>query len=335
MRTMLKNVLRYDWNVDEIESMLSLPLNDLLWQAQQAHRQYFTANSIQLSTLLSIKTGGCPEDCKYCSQSSRNSTDIDGMPMLEKQAVLDAAKVAKENGATRFCISAAFRSPKAKLLDDICAMISEIKAMDMETCATLGMLNNNQAQKLREAGLDYYNHNIDTSPDYYPEITTTRTFEDRLNTLSNVRATGMSVCSGGIIGMGETRQQRAGMLAELARMQPHPDSVPINLLVSIAGTPMENNEPLDELEFVRIIACARLLMPASYVRLSAGREQIHDSTQALCFFAGANSIFYGEQLLTTSNPQMERDKNLFTRLGLQAEQGQAHHKTPSSRRITS
>ncbi len=321
--------MRYDWTIDEIESLFNLPFNDLLFRAQQAHRLHFDANQVQLSTLLSIKTGGCPEDCKYCPQSSRYETEVESELLMAKEKVITAAKAAQEQGATRFCMGAAWREPKGRAFEMVLEMIQDVRAMGMETCATLGMLTDEQAAKLKSAGLDYYNHNLDTDPEYYKEIISTRTYEERLDTLKSVRAHGMSVCCGGIVGMGESRRHRAGLVAQLNHMNPHPESVPINMLVKIEGTPMQALEDLDPLEFVRTIAVARITMPSSYVRLSAGREAMSDEMQALCFLAGANSVFYGEKLLTADNSDAERDQALFARLGLQAEQAN----TPSSRRI--
>jgi biotin synthase len=291
-------------------------LNDLLFEAQTVHRRQFDPNRVQLSQLLSIKTGGCPEDCKYCPQSARYDTDLQADKLMEIQAVLTEAAAAKANGATRFCMGAAWRSPKDRDLDKVCAMVEGVKALGMETCVTLGMLDGGQARRLKSAGLDYYNHNIDTSPEFYGEIITTRTFQDRLDTLENVRQAGLNVCCGGIVGMGEGRDTRAGMLVALANMPQHPESVPINMLVQVEGTPLFGEDGLDPLEFVRTIAAARIMMPGSFVRLSAGRETMSDELQALCFFAGANSIFYGEKLLTTPNPGEGRDAQLFARLGV-------------------
>lgn len=325
--------LRHDWSVEEIEALFELPLPDLIFRAQKALRAHFDPNRIQLSTLLSIKTGGCPEDCKYCPQSARYDTGVERELLLAKEQVLEAARKARQKGATRFCMGAAWREPKGRAFEVVLEMVREIKALGMETCATLGMLTEEQARRLKEAGLDYYNHNIDTDPDYYREIITTRRFEDRLDTLRHVRKAGLSVCCGGIVGMGESRRHRAGLIAQLARMDPHPESVPINLLVKVPGTPVAEEdrfaEDLDPFEFVRTIAVARITMPASHVRLSAGRQQMSDEMQALCFLAGANSIFYGEKLLTTGNQDAERDRALFARLGLVAEA----EPVPSSRRI--
>jgi len=322
--------MRYDWTVNEIEELFELPFNDLMFRAQQAHRAHFDANTVQLSTLLSIKTGGCPEDCKYCPQSSRYDTGVERELLMAKEEVLAAARAAKEKGATRFCMGAAWREPKGRAFEIVCDMVSEVRAMGMETCATLGMLTAEQAHKLKEAGLDYYNHNLDTDPEYYKQIISTRTYEERLDTLKHVRAEGMSICCGGIVGMGESRRHRAGLVAQLARMQPHPESVPINMLIKIEGTPMEKLDDLDNFEFIRTIAVARITMPGSYVRLSAGREVMSEEMQALCFLAGANSVFYGEKLLTAGNKDAENDQVLFTKLGLRAEE---KVDVPSSRRM--
>ncbi len=321
--------MRYDWTVDEIERLFALPCNDLMFRAQQAHRANFDANEVQLSTLLSIKTGGCPEDCKYCPQSTRYATEVESELLMKKDEVMKAARIAKEKGASRFCMGAAWREPKGRAFDLVLEMIREVKAMDMEACATLGMLTAEQAAKLKAAGLDYYNHNLDTDPEYYKEIISTRTYEDRLDTLKNVRAEGMSVCCGGIVGMGETVRNRAGMIAQLARMNPHPESVPINMLVKVEGTPMQELDDWDHFEFIRTIAIARITMPSSHVRLSAGREVMSEEMQALCFLAGANSIFYGEKLLTTGNQDAENDQALFKKLGIRPEE----RPTPSSRRM--
>ena len=307
------------WRVADVAALYELPFNDLLFRAQQVHREHFDANAVQLSTLLSIKTGGCEEDCKYCSQSSHYDTGLTAEKLMDVDDVLAAARVAKENGATRFCMGAAWRSPKDRHLEPIKQMISGVKAMGLETCMTLGMLEDHQAKALSEAGLDYYNHNLDTSPEFYGQIISTRTYQDRLDTLERVREAGINVCCGGIIGMGESRRERAGLIAQLANMDPYPESVPINHLVAIEGTPLGDVEPLDPFEFVRTIALARITMPRAMVRLSAGRQQMNDATQALCFMAGANSIFYGDALLTTGNPQTEADRKLFARLGIKAE----------------
>jgi len=323
------SIMRYDWTVEDIEGLFALPFNDLIFRAQQAHRAHFDANEVQLSTLLSIKTGGCPEDCKYCPQSSRYTTEVESELLMKKDEVMKAARIAKQKGATRFCMGAAWREPKGRAFDLVLDMIREVKAMDMEACATLGMLDEEQAKKLSAAGLDYYNHNLDTDPEYYKEIISTRTYEERLDTLKNVRAEGMSVCCGGIVGMGETIKNRAGMIAQLARMNPHPESVPINMLVKVEGTPMQDLDDLDPFDFIRSIAVAKITMPSSHIRLSAGREAMSDEMQALCFLAGANSIFYGEKLLTTGNQDAENDQALFKRLGLRPEEAP----TPSSRRM--
>jgi biotin synthase len=308
--------LRHDWSEGEVLSLFALPFNDLLFAAQQVHRRHFDANAVQLSTLLSIKTGGCPEDCKYCPQSAHYETGVKAEKLMNVAAVVAAAQAAKEAGASRYCMGAAWRAPKDRDLDSVCAMVAGVKALGLETCATLGMLTRDQARRLKEAGLDYYNHNLDTAPDFYGEIISTRTYEDRLETLAHVREAGMNVCCGGIVGMGEGREDRAGLLVALANLPAHPESVPINMLVQVEGTPLSGTESLDGLEFVRTIAVARLMMPKSYVRLSAGRETMSDELQALAFLAGANSIFLGERLLTTRNPEAARDDALFARLGL-------------------
>ncbi|MGO2392834.1 MAG: biotin synthase BioB [Halomonas sp.] len=310
---------RHDWTLDEINALFALPFNDLLFQAQQVHRAHFDANAVQISTLLSIKTGACPEDCKYCPQSGHYNTQLEKEKLLEIEKVVEQAKAAKEAGASRFCMGAAWRSPRDKDLLLVEEMVRQVKAVGLETCMTLGMVDGEQASRLATAGLDYYNHNLDTSPDYYAEIITTRTYSDRLETLSNVRDAGMKVCSGGILGMGEEANDRSALLQQLAKLSPHPESVPINMLVKVPGTPLESVEDLDPIVFIRAIAVARIMMPQSHVRLSAGREQMNESTQALAFLAGANSIFYGDKLLTTSNPQANRDRALFTKLGLHPE----------------
>ncbi|WP_111414235.1 biotin synthase BioB [Billgrantia lactosivorans] len=317
--------IRHDWSLAEIEALFALPFNDLLFRAQQVHRAHFDANAVQVSTLLSIKTGACPEDCKYCPQSGHYTTGLDKEKLLEIEKVVEQARAAQEAGASRFCMGAAWRSPREKDLTVVMEMVRRVKALGLETCMTLGMVDANQASRLAEAGLDYYNHNLDTSPEYYGEIITTRTYADRLATLANVREAGMKVCSGGILGMGEAPRDRAALLQQLARLEPHPESVPINMLVKVPGTPLENVEDLDPIEFVRAIAVARILMPASHVRLSAGREQMDESTQALAFLAGANSIFYGDKLLTTGNPQATRDRALFDKLGLHPERRDTCH----------
>jgi len=317
--------LRNDWKLEEVEALFDLPFNDLLFQAQTLHRMTFDPNTVQVSTLMSIKTGGCSEDCSYCSQSARNNTDLDREKLAEVNAVLEAAREAKRAGSSRFCMGAAWRNPKSKDMERLLTMVSGVKALGMETCMTLGMLTEHQAQKLKKAGLDYYNHNLDTSEAYYGEVVTTRSYQDRLDTLEYVRDAGLNVCSGGIVGMGESRQDRAGLLATLANLPKQPDSVPINRLVKVAGTPldeMESLEELDPLEFVRTIAVARILMPKSWVRLSAGRESMSEELQALCFAAGANSIFSGEQLLTAPNAGEESDTTLFAKLGLKPQAGE-------------
>jgi len=315
----LPGTLRHDWTLPEVESLFAMPFMDLLFRAQRVHRQHQEPNTVQMSTLLSIKTGACPEDCKYCSQSVRYDTGLERETLLEIEQVVDSARRAKEAGATRFCMGAAYRSPKPKQVTAIAQMIREVRALGMETCATLGMLTPSQAVELKDAGLDYYNHNIDTSPEYYDKVITTRTFQDRLDTLEAVREAGLKVCCGGILGMGETTTDRANMLITLANLPVHPESVPINQLVQIPGTPLHGKAGVDPFDFVRTIAVARILMPAAHVRLSAGREAMSDELQALCFMAGANSMFYGEKLLTTGNPDVARDQKLFARLGLKAE----------------
>ncbi len=305
------------WTTKQVQALFELPFMDLLYQAQRVHREHHDPHKVQLSSLLSIKTGGCPEDCKYCPQSARYNTDVERERLLAIQEVVQSAQAAKDNGASRFCMGAAWRGPKEHQLEDVMEMIRQVKAMGLETCVTLGMLKEGQAEKLKEAGLDYYNHNLDTSPEFYGEIITTRTYQDRLDTLERVRNAGIKVCCGGIVGLGESRAQRAGLLSQLANLNPPPESVPINQLVKVAGTPLAETEDLDEFEFIRTIAVARIIMPKSNVRLSAGREQMSDGTQALCFLAGANSIFYGEELLTTANPRVEADKNLMARLDLE------------------
>jgi len=312
------SALRHDWSTDEIEQLFNLPFNDVLFHAQQVHRSHFDPNQVQVSTLLSIKTGRCPEDCGYCPQSVRYDTEVESEALLPLEEVLEQAQAAKAKGSSRFCMGAAWRSPKDRDLDQVIEMVKEVKALGLETCLTLGMLTEAQTQRLKQAGLDYYNHNLDTSPEFYGDIITTRTYQDRLDTLQHVRDAGMHVCCGGILGMGESRQDRISLMQQLANQPQHPESVPINMLVKVEGTPLENAEDLDPIEFVRSIAVARILMPASHVRLSAGRETMSDEMQALCFLAGANSIFYGEKLLTTPNPAADQDRLLFERLGLTA-----------------
>lgn len=315
--------IRNDWSKAEIEQLYQQPLLDLLLQAQQIHRQHFHANQIQVSTLLSIKTGKCPEDCKYCSQSAHYDSKLEAEKRIAVEKVIEAAKKAKASGSTRFCMGAAWRNPHARDMPYVIDMVKQVKNLGLETCMTLGMLNSSQAEQLKQAGLDYYNHNLDTSREYYSHIITTRTFDDRLDTLEHVRSAGLKVCSGGIVGLGETRRDRIGLLHELATLAIHPESVPINMLVPIEGTPLQNVEKLDVVEWIRTIAVARLIMPKSYIRLSAGRESLTDSDQALAFMAGANSIFSGDKLLTTNNNGEQKDHALFSKLGLHAEQVKA------------
>ncbi len=307
------------WSVAEIVELFELPFSDLIYRAQIVHRENFDPNQVQVSTLLSIKTGGCSEDCGYCPQSARYQTEVENQDLMQLEEVLAAARAAKESGASRFCMGAAWRSPKQRDLEPVLRMVQEVKAMGLETCATLGMLKEGQAEQLKEAGLDYYNHNLDTAPEFYGDVISTRTYQDRLDTLERVREADINVCCGGIIGMGESRVQRAGLIAQLANMSRPPESVPINLLTQVEGTPLHGTEALDPFEFVRTIAVARITMPASHVRLSAGRQSMHEGIQALCFIAGANSIFYGEKLLTTGNPEAEADQQLFARLGIKPE----------------
>jgi biotin synthase len=310
------------WRVADVVALYELPFNDLLYRAQTVHREHFDPNTVQLSTLLSIKTGGCEEDCAYCPQSVHHDTGLKADKLMAVDDVLKAAQIAKSNGATRFCMGAAWRNPKDRHLEPIKDMIRGVKAMGLETCVTLGMLEAHQAEGLRDAGLDYYNHNLDTSPEFYGQIISTRTYQDRLDTLERVRDVGINVCCGGIVGMGESRRERAGLITQLANLDPYPESVPINNLVQVEGTPLTGTAPLDPFEFVRTIAVARITMPGAMVRLSAGREQMDEALQALCFAAGANSIFYGDQLPTTSNPQAEADRKLLDRLGIRAEASQ-------------
>ena len=316
---MTDSPLRHDWSLTEIEALLDLPFNDLLFRAQSLHRERFDPNQIQMSSLLSIKTGACAEDCGYCSQSAKYDSGLEAEKLMPLEDVVKAAEAAKQKGASRFCMGAAWRNPTDKNLQRVIEMVEAVNGLGMETCLTLGMLTEQQAERLRDAGLDYYNHNLDTSPEFYGEVITTRTFDDRLQTLSHVRDAGINVCSGGILGMGESRRDRASMLRELVNLPKHPESVPINMLVKIEGTPLSQVEDLDPLEFIRTIAVARILMPNSYVRLSAGRGEMSDEMQALCFLAGANSIFYGERLLTTDNPEADRDRALLERLGMTTE----------------
>lgn len=318
------NATRHGWTTAEVLELFALPFNDLLFKAQSVHRQNFDPNKVQVSTLLSIKTGACPEDCKYCPQSARYDTGLAKERLMEVENVLLRAKEAKQRGATRFCMGAAWRNPHNRDMPAVTEMIKGVKSLGMETCMTLGMLSPDQAIMLKEAGLDYYNHNLDTSPEYYGDIISTRTYQDRLDTLDHVRKAGMNVCSGGIVGMGESASDRAGLLVQLANLQPQPESVPVNKLVKVTGTPLEEVEDLDEFEFIRTIAVARIMMPKSHVRLSAGREAMNEQMQALCFFAGANSIFYGCKLLTTSNPEEDADTRLFNKLGINTERGHSN-----------
>jgi biotin synthase len=308
---------RHDWAIAEVEALFALPFAELMFRAQQTHRAHHPANAVQMSTLLSIKTGACPEDCAYCPQSVRYDTGLEREKLVPLEEVRTRAQAAKDAGATRFCMGAAWRSPKKRDVEAVAAMIREVRSLGMETCATLGMLTPEQAHELKDAGLDYYNHNVDTSPEFYGEIITTRTYQDRLDTLAAVRQAGLNVCCGGIVGMGETTRDRASMLATLANLPQHPESVPINQLVRVPGTPLAGKADVDPFDFVRCIAVARIVMPAASVRLSAGREVMSDELQALCFLAGANSIFYGEKLLTTGNPDVARDRALLTRLGIE------------------
>ena len=307
---------RHDWCREELRSLFDLPLSELVFRAQSIHRTHFDPAAVQISTLLSIKTGGCPEDCAYCPQSAHFETGVSADRLMPLDAVLSEARAAQAAGASRFCMGAAWRSPKERDLERVCAMVKGVKALGLETCATLGMLTTPQAKKLKAAGLDYYNHNLDTSPEFYGKIITTRAYGDRLSTLDHVRAAGIHVCCGGIVGMGETREDRVGMIETLANLPVHPELVPINMLVRVAGTPLADTPPLDPIEFVRTIAVARIAMPQSMVRLSAGRETMNEETQALCFLAGANSIFYGPKLLTTPNPERGRDQGMMDRLGM-------------------
>ena len=313
---MLPGAVRHDWTRAEVAALFALPFPDLLYQAQTVHRAFFDPCEVQVSTLLSIKTGGCPEDCSYCPQSAKYDTGVTAEKLMNVDAVLEAARAAKAAGARRFCMGAAWREPKDRDLDKVCTMIEGVRALGLETCVTLGMLTRVQAQRLKRAGLDYYNHNLDTSPEFYGNIITTRTYQDRLDTLAYVRDAGIHVCCGGIVGMGESAEDRIGMIATLASLPVHPESVPINMLVQVAGTPLAGAGDLDPFDFVRTVAAARIAMPRSLVRLSAGREDMRDEMQALCFLAGANSIFYGPRLLTTPNPAADRDRRLMDRLGL-------------------
>lgn len=310
---------RNNWELSEIEELFNLPFNDLIFKSHTIHRAEFNPNEVQISTLLSIKTGACPEDCSYCSQSSKNDTGLERERLLPLDEVITAANEAKDNGATRFCMGAAWRNPTDKSLDHVIDMIEAVKGLGLETCVTLGMLEKDQATRLKDSGLDYYNHNLDTSPEFYGTVISTRTYQDRLDTLEHVRGAGINVCSGGILGMGETRRDRARLLQELANLPQHPESVPINDLVQVQGTPLDGIDKLDSFEFIRTIAVARILMPSSYVRLSAGRAEMNDEMQSLCFFSGANSMFYGDRLLTTDNPDENHDQKLFEKLDIQSE----------------
>ena len=314
----LNNEIRHDWTREQIAALFNMPFNDLVYTAQTVHRQHFDPNKVQVSTLLSIKTGKCSEDCGYCPQSVRFDTEVEEEPLISLEEVRREAQKAKDNGASRFCMGAAWRRPKDKDLAPVIEMIKAVKDLGLESCVTLGMLTDQQTQQLKDAGLDYYNHNLDTSPEFYGEVITTRTYQDRLDTLARVRDAGMKTCCGGIMGMGEARDDRIGLLQQLANQSQHPDSVPINMLVKVQGTPLQDQEDIDPIEFVRVIAVARIMMPKSYVRLSAGRENMTDEMQALCFMAGANSMFYGEKLLTTPNPSENHDQQLFNKLGIQA-----------------
>ncbi|AWB67562.1 biotin synthase BioB [Saccharobesus litoralis] len=316
--------LRHDWTLEQVNALFALPFNDLLFKAHSVHRENFNPNEVQVSTLLSIKTGACPEDCKYCPQSARYDTDLEKEKLMEVEAVLEKARIAKKNGSSRFCMGAAWRNPKDRDMPYILKMVEGVKELGLESCMTLGMLTREQAYVLKEAGLDYYNHNLDTSPEFYGEIITTRTYQDRMDTLQNVRDAGMKVCSGGILGMGETANDRSGLLIQLANLEQHPDSVPINMLVKVDGTPLEDLEDFDHFEFIRTIAVARIMMPKSHVRLSAGRTEMNEQMQSMCFFAGANSIFYGEKLLTTENPEENKDMELFAKLGINTENQQGY-----------
>ncbi|WP_119678816.1 biotin synthase BioB [Indioceanicola profundi] len=313
--------IRHDWTREEVAALFDLPFPDLMFRAADLHRQFFDPAEVQISTLLSIKTGGCPEDCAYCPQSASYETGLTASKLMEVDRVLAEARAARERGASRFCMGAAWRSPKDRDMDAVCAMVEGVKALGMETCVTLGMLNADQTRRLKDAGLDYYNHNLDTSPEFYGEIITTRTYQERLDTLALVRDAGINVCCGGIVGMGEGRADRVGLIHQLATLPKHPESVPVNLLVQVQGTPLADGRGLDPFEFVRTIAVARIAMPASMVRLSAGREDMNEQMQAMCFLAGANSIFYGERLLTTPNPQADKDMALLARLGMRPMEG--------------
>lgn len=324
MNAISQPLIRHDWSRAEVLALFALPFSDLMYQAQTIHRRFFNPNEVQVSTLCSIKTGACPEDCAYCPQSARYDTGLEREKLMAVEKVIEEAKAARASGATRFCMGAAWRSPKHRDMPYVLEMVRGVKSLGLETCMTLGMLDGNQARELADAGLDYYNHNLDTSPEFYGDIITTRTYQDRLQTLANVREAGMKVCCGGIVGMGEAENDRAGLLIQLANMPEHPESVPVNMLVKVEGTPLAEQADLDPFDFIRTVAVARILMPRSHVRLSAGREQMNDQMQALAFLAGANSIFYGEKLLTTANPETNRDMQLFTRLGITPEAYQVH-----------
>jgi biotin synthase len=311
------------WSVAAVEALFDLPFSDLILRAQQVHREHHPANEVELATLLSIKTGGCPEDCGYCPQSVHYDTGVEAGKLMDREAVAAAARTARAHGATRFCMGAAWRSPKDRDIEAVSALVREVKALGLEACCTLGMLTDTQARALKDAGLDYYNHNLDTAPEAYGRIITTRDYQDRLDTLGHVRAAGIAVCCGGIVGMGESRRERAGLVAQLANLEPYPESVPINELVRVQGTPLADQAPLDPLEFVRTIAVARITMPRARVRLSAGRQEMSEAVQALCFLAGANSVFYGEKLLTTGNPDVQKDRAMFESLGLKTRLAQA------------
>lgn len=324
MNAVANQELRHDWSREEIQALFEQPFSDLMYQAQTVHRANFDPNQVQVSTLCSIKTGACPEDCSYCPQSARYDTGLEKEKLMAVQAVIEEAKAAKTSGATRFCMGAAWRSPKGKDMGYVTDMVKGVKALGLETCMTLGMLKDEQAQQLADAGLDYYNHNLDTSPEYYGDVITTRTYADRLETLDNVRNAGMKVCCGGIVGMGEEESDRAGLLQQLANMKEHPESVPVNMLVKVEGTPMADEADLDPFDFIRTIAVARIVMPKSHVRLSAGREEMNEQMQSMAYLAGANSIFYGEKLLTTPNPDANKDMLLFKRLGIHQESYEIH-----------
>ena len=326
----MTTVVRHDWSESEVLGLFNQPFSDLMFMAQTVHRQNFDPNEVQVSTLLSIKTGTCPEDCKYCPQSAHYNTGLEKEKLLEIERVIHEAEEAKASGATRFCMGAAWRSPSKKDMPYVVDMVKEVKALGLETCMTLGMLDPDQAANLADAGLDYYNHNLDTSPEHYGDIITTRTYQDRLDTLANVRSAGMKVCCGGIVGLGEEQKDRAGLLVQLANLEEQPESVPINMLIKVKGTPLENEEDLDAFEFIRTVAVARILMPKSHVRLSAGREEMNEQMQALAFLAGANSIFYGEKLLTTANPEANKDRQLFAKLGIKPERYCVSHEQESA-----